>query len=68
MGLVDTQEAIQSSRPTHIVLLGNEKIPEPPLQDVVAETRQTSDGRLEVGGDLMSFDIGDTITVRRSAK
>lgn len=50
---------------THIVLLSGATIPEPTLDDVVAETRQTYDGPLEVGDDLMSFEIGDTVTVKR---
>jgi ribonuclease Z len=50
---------------THIVLLSSATIPEPTLADVVAETRQTYDGPLEVGDDLMSFEIGDTVTVRK---
>jgi len=29
------------------------------------ETRHSNDGPLEMGEDLMSFDIGDTVTVRR---
>jgi len=50
---------------SHIVLLSSEKIPEPTLDDVVAETRQTYDGPIVVGEDLMSFEIGDTVAVRR---
>jgi ribonuclease Z len=50
---------------THIVLLSNEKIAEPTLDDVVAETRQTYDGPLVVGEDLMSFEIGDSVEVKR---
>ena len=34
-------------------------------EDLVAETRETYDGPLEVGEDLMSFEIGDTVTVKR---
>ena len=48
----------------HIVLLSSEKISEPTLDDVVAETRQTYGGPLVVGEDLMSFEIGDTVSVR----
>jgi ribonuclease Z len=48
----------------HIVLLSSEKIPEPTLDDVVAETRQTYAGPLTIGEDLMSFEIGDTVTVK----
>ena len=48
----------------HIVLLSSEKITEPTLEDVVAETRQTYAGPLIVGEDLMSFEIGDSVSVR----
>lgn len=50
---------------THIVLLSSEKFPEPTLDDVVNETRQTYSGPLTMGEDLMSFEIGDTVTMRR---
>ena len=49
---------------THIVLLSNESIPEPTLVDVLAETRQTYDGPLQIGEDLMSFEIGDSVSVQ----
>jgi ribonuclease Z len=49
---------------THLVLLGNEKVAPPSLDDIVAETRQTYSGPLVVGADLMSFDIANTVTVR----
>ena len=49
---------------THIVLLSSEKITEPTLDDVVAETRQTYSGPLVVGEDLMAFEIGDTVTAK----
>lgn len=49
---------------THLVLLGEGKSPPPSLNDIVAETRRTYSGPLVVGADLMSFDIGDTVTVR----
>jgi ribonuclease Z len=51
---------------THIVLLASNEVPPPSLDDLVAEVRQTYDGPLAVGEDLMSFEIGDTVTVRRS--
>ena len=50
---------------THIVLIGNERIAPPTVEDVVAETRQTYSGPLAVGEDLMAFEIGETVTVRR---
>jgi ribonuclease Z len=50
---------------THLVLLANETIAPPTIEDLVAETRQVYDGPLVVGEDLMAFDIGDTVTVRQ---
>jgi ribonuclease Z len=50
---------------THIVLLASNDVPAPSLDELVAEVRQTYDGPLEVGEDLMSFEIGDTVTVNR---
>jgi ribonuclease Z len=50
---------------THIVLIGSERIPPPTIEDVLAETRQTYSGPLAVGEDLMAFEIGETVTVRR---
>jgi ribonuclease Z len=49
---------------THLVLLGSDKIPPLTVDDIVAETRQTYSGPLQVGEDLMAFDIGETVTVR----
>ena len=50
---------------THFVMLASDKIPPPTLDDLLAETRQTYDGPLELGEDLMSFEIGETVTVHR---
>jgi len=50
---------------THIVLLSNDQVPEPTLDNLVAETRQTYSGPLEVGEDLTSLEVGDTVTVHR---
>jgi len=50
---------------THLVFLSNEKVPEATLDDLVKQTREAYDGPLEVGEDLTSFDIGDTVTVNR---
>jgi hypothetical protein len=33
------------------------------VDDIVAGTRETYDGPLQVGVDLMSFEIGDTVIV-----
>ena len=50
----------------HLVLLRSEKIPPATIDELLAETRETYSGPLEVGEDLMSFEIGDTIKVRRA--
>jgi ribonuclease Z len=50
---------------THVVLLASNTVPPPTLDDLVSEVRQTYDGPLEVGEDLMSFEIGETVTMKR---
>src|ERR1700745_3956472 len=50
---------------THIVLIGNERIHPPTIDDVLTETRQTQTGPLAVGEDLMAFEICEAVTVRR---
>jgi ribonuclease Z len=50
---------------THLVFLSNEKVTEATLDDLVAQTRETYNGPLEVGEDLTSFEIGETVTVHR---
>jgi ribonuclease Z len=50
---------------THIVQLGSNCVSPPTIDEIVAETRQTYDGPLVVGEDLMAFDIGETVSVRR---
>lgn len=51
---------------THIAALGSPTAPPPSIAEIVAETRQTYQGPLAVGEDLMSFDIGEGgVSVRR---
>jgi ribonuclease Z len=64
-GLVFRQTRPKLAVFTHIVLLGSEKVPASEIDEIVCETRQIYDGPLQVGEDLMSFEIGETITVRR---
>jgi ribonuclease Z len=52
---------------THLVFLASKDVPPVSVDDLVAETRTTYGGPLEVGEDLMCFEIGDTVTVRRRA-
>jgi ribonuclease Z len=50
---------------THLVLLGSPTVPPVTLEALLAETRETYEGPLVVGEDLMAFDIADTVTVRQ---
>jgi ribonuclease Z len=50
---------------THLVFLASKQVPPATVADLIAETRQTYSGPLEVGEDLMSFEIGETVSVRR---
>ena len=50
---------------THLVFLASKEVPAASLADLVAETRENYSGPLEVGEDLMCFEIGDTVSVRR---
>jgi ribonuclease Z len=67
-GLVFSRTAPKLAAYTHLVFLASEKIPPATLADLVAETRQTYGGPLEIGEDLMSFDIGEAVVVRRGAE
>ncbi len=50
---------------THLVFLASDSVPPASLDDLIAETRRSYAGPLAIGEDLMSFEIGDTIVVRR---
>jgi ribonuclease Z len=52
---------------THVVMLASEQVPPPTLEDILTETRETYLGPLVVGEDLMSFEVGDTISVKQFA-
>jgi ribonuclease Z len=53
---------------THLVFLASQQIPPASVDDLIAETRRTYSGPLEVGEDLMSFEIGETVNARRPGK
>ncbi len=65
-GLVFAQTKPKLAAYTHIALLGTERIPPPTIDDIIAETRTTYSGPLAVGEDLMAFEIGETVSVRRT--
>lgn len=64
-GMVFTQAKPKLAVYTHIDLQSTANVPEASLDDLVAETRRTYAGPLEVGEDLMSFEIGDQVAVHR---
>ena len=64
-GMVFAHTKPKQAAYTHLVFLASPQVPAATIADLVADTRQTYGGPLEVGEDLMSFEIGETITVRR---
>jgi ribonuclease Z len=50
---------------THVVQLASDAVQPPTIAEIVAEVRKAYDGPLEVGEDLMSFEIGETVILRR---
>jgi ribonuclease Z len=51
---------------THLVMLASDAVRAPNVDELIAATRETYPGPLQVGEDLMSFEIGEEIVVRRS--
>ena len=64
-GMVFAQTKPKLAAYTHLVMLASEQIPAPTIEDLLAETRLTYDGPLQVGEDLMQFEIGEDVTVRQ---
>jgi ribonuclease Z len=64
-GLVFARARPKLAAFTHLVMLASSTVDAPSIDQLVAATRETYDGPLEVGEDLMSFEISDTVTVRR---
>ena len=50
---------------THLVMLASETVTAPTVEELIVATRETYAGPLEVGEDLMSFEIGENVTRRR---
>src|SRR5262245_20607616 len=53
---------------THLVFLANERVSPASIADLITETRQSYSGPLVVGEDLMSFEIGERVHVRRCGR
>jgi ribonuclease Z len=65
-GLVFARTKPKLAAYTHLVMLASETITAPSVKDLISETRMTYAGPLEVGEDLMSFSIEDTVSVQRA--
>jgi ribonuclease Z len=50
---------------THLVMLASETVTAPTVEELIAATRETYTGPLEVGEDLMSFEICESVIMRR---
>ena len=50
---------------THFSMLSGEGVSEVTIPEIVARTRTTYGGPLEVGEDLMSISVGDKLSVQR---
>jgi ribonuclease Z len=57
-GTVFTRTHPKLAAYTHIAAFGTAAVPAPSMDDIVSETRQTYQGPLVVGEDLLTFDIG----------
>ena len=64
-GRVFSQAKPKLAAYTHLVLLASEQISSVTLDELIADTRKTYDGPLEIGEDLMSFEITDKIVTKR---
>lgn len=67
-GQVFTRTSPKLAAVTHLVMLASETIGPPSVGELMAATRETYAGPLEAGEDLMSFEIGDDVIVRRQVK
>jgi ribonuclease Z len=64
-GLVFAEARPKLAAYTHIVQVASDTIAPPSIDDLVAETRTTYSGPLEIGEDLMQFEIADEVKVHR---
>jgi ribonuclease Z len=64
-GLVFSRTRPKLAAFTHLVFLASEQVGPATIAELVEETRQTYDGPLAVGEDLMAFEIGSSVAVHR---
>jgi ribonuclease Z len=62
-GQIFTETAPKMAAYSHILRLGGPEYPPPGLDELAARTRETYNGPLTIGEDLLRFHIGDQVTV-----
>ena len=67
-GLVFARAKPKLAAYTHLVLLAGKDVAAPSIEDLIAETRDTYAGPLVVGEDLVCFEVGEEVLVRRGPR
>lgn len=67
-GLVFSRAQPKLAAYTHLVMLASETVAPPSIEQLITETRMTYSGPLEVGEDLVCFEIDDHVVVRRRGR
>jgi ribonuclease Z len=67
-GLVFARAKPKLAAYTHLVLLAGKDVAAPSIEDLIAETRDTYAGPLVVGEDLVCFEVGEGVLVRRGPR
>jgi ribonuclease Z len=63
-GMVFSQTQPKLAAFTHLVFLASKTVPPACVADLIAQTRRTYSGPLQVGEDLMSFLIDNEVTAQ----
>jgi ribonuclease Z len=67
-GLVFSRAQPKLAAYTHLVMLASETVTPPSIEQLITETRMTYSGPLEVGEDLVCFEIDDHVVVRQRGR
>jgi ribonuclease Z len=67
-GLVFSRAQPKLAAYTHLVMLASETVAPPSIEQLITETRMTYSGPLEVGEDLVCFEIDDHVIVRQRGR
>ena len=67
-GLVFSRAQPKLAAYTHLVMLASKTVAPPSIEQLITETRMTYSGPLEVGEDLVCFEIDDHVVVRQRGR